>query len=292
LSAEQTIEGWRQAMPDFMDAYERSGLMPNHPVHGNLLNVNDHLVYQVVEGNVTVYPEIEGFTTNGVRFGDGREKDFDTVIFCTGFKLPNVPYFPDISPADLYKNHFHPDHPTMAVMGHYPSTLGCFSTLELGARWFAMALSGKVSLPDKAEMLQAVMADKARVSGKGFISKDPTLHSVIPVDTPLDNIWFAEQIGAFPNPTEDWSLYWELINLPPIPSIYRLTGPHAWDGARAHLDSVRERLFSRQDDDKLIPIKHDMLSRLGEEVVRRLHESGQISADEAEAALTLCRQVA
>jgi len=107
------------------------------------------------------------------------------------------------------------------VIGMYPTTLGCFSTIELGARWFAALVSGKVRRPERDAMTRAIAADRVQRLVRSNDAGDP---GVIPVDTPVDNIWFAEQIGAFPDPAVDWQLYWELLNAPPIPSIYRLCG--------------------------------------------------------------------
>ena len=238
-STQQIVAGWRDAMPSFMSAYERSGLMPDGPIEG-LLNVNDRLIELADMGRVGVKPEVQAFQGDAVAFSDGSREAYDAVIFCTGFRLPRVPFL-GCDPADLYGNHFHPDHPTLAVIGMYPTTLGCFSTIELGARWFAAVLSGKVMLPDRVTMERKIAADRARA-----LARDGA--AVVAIDTAVDNIWLAEQIGAFPDPAAEWQLYWELLNSPPIPSIYRLRGPHAWDAARAHFDRVKSKLFVKADE--------------------------------------------
>src|SRR5262249_24423935 len=143
---------------------------------------------------IRISAPVRAFDGENVVFTDGAHAAFDTVIFCTGFRLPRVP-FVDCEPADLYRNHLHPDHAKLAVIGMYPTTLGCFSTIERGARWFALLLSDKVPRPDRAAMMRSIASDRARAAS--FADEgEPT---VVPVDTPVDNIWFAEQIGAFPD---------------------------------------------------------------------------------------------
>ncbi|MDA0704090.1 MAG: hypothetical protein O3A96_12800, partial [Proteobacteria bacterium] len=115
---------------------------------------------------------------------------------------------------------------------------------------------------------------------------------VIPMDTPLDNIWLAEAIGAFPDPARDWRLYWELISSPPIPSIYRLRGPHEWSGARAHFDSVKAKLFVKLEDPDESALADAMLAELGPEVLRDLAVRGEIGAAQRDRVIRLLPQLA
>src|SRR5690606_2942553 len=45
-----------------------------------------HLVDAISAGRIRVRPGIASFTRTGVRFTDGSEDDFDTVILATGFR--------------------------------------------------------------------------------------------------------------------------------------------------------------------------------------------------------------
>jgi len=284
-SVQEQVKGWRDAMPDYMAAFERSGLMPDVQVKG-LINVNDRLIDLVCAQKVQVVPQVASFERNGAVFIDGRQQDFDVIIFCTGYKLPHIPFL-GCSPADLYKNHFHPSHKSLAVIGMYPTTLGCFSTMELGARWFAQVLSNKVALPDSTVMQQSVMQNQ-RIHPR---STDASASYVLPIDTAVDNIWLAEQIGAFPDPASNWKLYWELINSPPIPAIYRLCGPNAWEGARAYLEHVKSKLFVNVDDADQSWIADDMLCALGADAVVALERERQIGQAQRDRVLGMIKVV-
>jgi hypothetical protein len=131
-------------------------------------------------------------------------------------------------------------------------------------------------------MRRTIAADRSRA-----VSTAPGEVSVIPMDTPLDNIWLAEAIGAFPDPSRDWRLYWELISSPPIPSIYRLRGPHEWAGARAHFDSVKAKLFVKLEDPNDSALADAMLAELGQEAVRDLAARGEIGVAQRDRVMRL-----
>ena len=50
-----------------------------------------HLVDAIKSGAATIRPGLQGFTEGGVRFTDGREEPFDTVILATGFHAALAP---------------------------------------------------------------------------------------------------------------------------------------------------------------------------------------------------------
>lgn len=53
-----------------------------------------HLVDAIKSGAATVRPGLQAFTERGVRFTDGREEPFDTVILATGFHAALAPLGP------------------------------------------------------------------------------------------------------------------------------------------------------------------------------------------------------
>lgn len=52
-------------------------------------------VAAIRRGRITVYPGIATLTTDGVRFTDGREAPFDTVLLATGYDAALQDFFPD-----------------------------------------------------------------------------------------------------------------------------------------------------------------------------------------------------
>ena len=101
----------------------------------------------------------EVFDDGRVLFQDGRTKQADCIIFCTGynFSFPFLTDDCDITVKDnrvthLYKHLFNINHPSMSFIG-----LGIricpFPQFSLQAQSVVSVLSGKVSLPSKEEML-------------------------------------------------------------------------------------------------------------------------------------------
>ena len=56
--------------------------------------VNDLLLYWIQHGRVTVVPGIERFDGRAVHFSDGTSREFDTVLWATGFH-PSLPFLDD-----------------------------------------------------------------------------------------------------------------------------------------------------------------------------------------------------
>lgn len=56
--------------------------------------VNEDLPGQILQGRVTLKPNLKAFTATGVVFEDGTvEERIDAVVFCTGFK-DSFPFLP------------------------------------------------------------------------------------------------------------------------------------------------------------------------------------------------------
>lgn len=118
-----------------------------------------------IEGTISVKPGISKLTPTGAIFVDGTEKNFSTIIYCTGYKYT----FPFLS-ADcgirlednhvqpLYKHVININHPTMALIG---VPFYCIPTqmMDLQARFCMKYFTGELKLPPRDEMLQDMEAD-------------------------------------------------------------------------------------------------------------------------------------
>ncbi|XP_076932604.1 flavin-containing monooxygenase FMO GS-OX5-like [Bidens hawaiensis] len=104
------------------------------------------------------------FDNGAVEFEDGDSIIADAIIHCTGYKVHfpflrsnNMVNVDDNCVGPLYKHVFLPQHaPRLAFIG-LNSHHGIFYRLaELQAKWVALSLSAKISLPSKDEMLADV----------------------------------------------------------------------------------------------------------------------------------------
>ncbi|XP_059480849.1 senecionine N-oxygenase-like [Neocloeon triangulifer] len=118
--------------------------------------------------NVSLVPDIKNFTKNGALFVNGEEKNFDTVILCTGFKY-NFPFLHEsckittngygVEVEPLYKHMINIEYPSMCFISicnyNLPAQLS-----DLQSRYFYSLLSGISNLPSKEEMYADLREDQ------------------------------------------------------------------------------------------------------------------------------------
>lgn len=68
-------------------SYRRYGLdVPDHPLFAKDVTVNSSLMYALQHGRVARRREIERFDGRTVHFVDGTSRDYDTIVWATGFR--------------------------------------------------------------------------------------------------------------------------------------------------------------------------------------------------------------
>ncbi len=191
---------------------------------------NVSFVPQVLNGNINVVvSSLKGISGNTVTFNDGRSVEVDSIIFNTGFQhdLSFIEGFElkDSSVRNMFMHTFHADWPNCAFIGWArPTSGGIPACAEMTARYFALLLNGKRSLP--ADVPQRIEADKAFY--KEALSDSPEIHSLILWKRYMDS--YADLIGVrvrlwkyLLNP----GLFLRLLYGTMLPVQYRLEGPHA-----------------------------------------------------------------
>lgn len=226
------------------------GLKPSHRIMEKKPLINDDLPGQILQGALTMKPNLKGFKESGVVFEDGTvEENIDAVVFCTGYNgtFPFLPSALSEGPhgkLTLYKRVFPPSlqHPTLAIMGLVQGKGPIMPIVEMQARWAVKVFSGLSRLPSEEKMLEVIESDR-RINMLSFPSPQQAVLQVeyIPY---LD--FMAGEVGVLPNLLSlflrDPVLWIKVFFGPCTPYQYRLTGPGRWDGARQAILNQWERV--------------------------------------------------
>jgi hypothetical protein len=264
ISRTEFIDNLRRALPEYMNRYEQTGLIPKDAVN-NAIFISDRIIDHVYEGRVTVRPEISGFDGCRAQFSDGHSEEFDVVVFCTGYEKPSYKWLRPIRLEDFRQNLFYRENPTLFICNHPPGVPAFGSAppyLELLGRWYAGVLSGCYQPPQ---------ADDSITSANFF-------------DAWLDSLRIAHEIGALPDPRTDWNSYWNLINMPPIPALFRIHGRQYWSGAEQWVQHVRRKCFIGSDSIEAMDLKLAILAGLQPGDREHLRGTAQITETEFTAA--------
>jgi len=191
------------------------------------ITLSHHYLPLVAEGRIACYPWLTEVRGQTVTFSDGREEDFDAIIFGTGFAL-DMPFLADeirtrldidAVHIDLHKFTFHPDLPGLAFIGAFDQVGPFFPVTELAARWIAYAWSGVRPMPSREEMEAGIDAYRARRGG--------------PQSVPMHvaAVTFARAAGVEPDVTK-WPDLLRALMFGPLAAVgFRLEGPDALSDA-------------------------------------------------------------
>ncbi|CAD5194458.1 unnamed protein product [Musa acuminata subsp. malaccensis] len=131
---------------------------------------------QLGHDNMWLHSMIASTHSDGtVVFRDGSSVQVDVIIHCTGYnyhfpflKTNGIITVDDNCVGPLYKHVFPPSHaPSLAFIG-IPWKVSPFLMFELQSKWVAGALSGRIALPTKEEMLEDVKAWYSELESAGW----------------------------------------------------------------------------------------------------------------------------
>ncbi|CAJ0595987.1 unnamed protein product [Cylicocyclus nassatus] len=252
FSLPRSIRAW-QAHRSINSRFDHAayGLQPKHDVFGAHTTQNDELPFRICSGTVVVKPNIEKFIEHDVYFTDGSwAKDIDYVVLSTGYDIT----FPIVengelikvknNQVDLYKYMFPLDQPhnTLAVIGLIQPLGSIMPIAEMQARVFFSVLSGESRLPNASEMRRDVTTKREKMR-KQYV--DSFRHTI-----QVDYIPFMDELATiigcrprfFPLIFQDTPLAMATTFGPCAPYIYRINGPHPWEGARDAILNLPERV--------------------------------------------------
>ncbi|WP_274423838.1 flavin-containing monooxygenase [Chelativorans sp. YIM 93263] len=175
----------------------------------------------VAEGRIAVRPWIERIEGRSVHFADGSAREFDAILFGTGYRL-SLPFLSDDIAAalgldqthiDLCDHTFHPDLDGLAFVGFYDLVGPAFPVLELQARWIAYAWGGAVAMPVREALQERLAEARARRNGPQTVA----MHEMA--------LLFARNANVEPDRSRWPELERALLFGPLSPASFRLQGP-------------------------------------------------------------------
>ncbi|MBD2318257.1 flavin-containing monooxygenase [Phormidium tenue] len=248
-------DSWRyfltsQYEPDKLSAQHMLAA-PDEP--GSVVTKTERIFDAVAKGMEIDIGGIQEISGSTVLFNSGRKEEFDVIVFCTGFKfhlpfLNSELYFEDI--RDCYLQVFHPSfRDKIAFIGFIRPTQGGIPLIsELQARYYALVLSAKRSLPENLEIL--AQQDKAKWKNEFY--ETPNVFGLVNGVRYNDGI--AELIGCRPprplfikSPIK-FCVYWFHHVWP---CQYRLIGPSSRESAHEKWTLAPTSLFNSTDPLKL-----------------------------------------
>jgi len=191
---------------------------------------SDEFVKAIAAGRCRRAAPVARFEGARVLFADGTAFEPDLVILCTGFDV-RLPFLDEaLAQAPRYLHTFVPPvGPSLAFVGLVRPSFGAIPPLaELQARWFALALGGKVDLPPEDEMLASVerLAD---FRAHYFRAVRGRLDYLVDYTSCSDEL--ASRIGCKPTrealSRESRRFRRRFVSAPFVAAQYRLVGPHA-----------------------------------------------------------------
>ncbi|KAH7717375.1 Protein FMO-1 [Aphelenchoides avenae] len=229
------------------------GVAPKHKIWSQHPTVSDELPNRIISGTVLVKPNIRAFTETGIVWDDGTVSEpVDHVIMSTGY-LFGFPLLEggELVPVQknkvtLYKYMYPPqlhEHNSMAILGLIQPLGSIMPISEMQARLFFHVLSGRGQLPGRQDMLKEI-EDKRDEMAKRYVE---SMRHTIQVDYIAFMDELAGFIGCTPSPLDylfsDPVLAYRLLFCANLSYVYRLKGPHRWEGARDAILSVDERVL-------------------------------------------------
>ncbi len=293
LSKDKMLESWKKWIPDFMNAYEESGLIPERDPFIEGFCANDEILFSIQRKEIDLKPPIAELTTNGCIFTDGTEMIADTIVLATGYEEMNFPFFDENileklglheEGLDLYHHIFHPELPDFAFVFHVTGNAPAMPVIDLQSRWISKVWSGEHALPSKEKMQEWINTDTS--------IKQKSLNKKRYRSNFIDGSYLqtlGELIGLFPNKTTHWKEYLEMIAPPSFPMIYRLHGSNPWEGAKAAIELARKKYPLKSAH--LGSLKFQVLEKCTPAQLLTMYKNQQIDKAELTQVLSLIKKL-
>ena len=118
-------------------------------------------------------PHVTALAGDKVFFSDGSQERADAIVFATGYRT-SFPFLPEHLGRGqgwefpLYRRILSPDVPGLAFIGVLEPGPGLFAIVERQSEWLAEVISGRVTVPGRGPMWDAINAGGERGSRRQF----------------------------------------------------------------------------------------------------------------------------
>lgn len=150
-------------------------LFQAHPI------INSQLIYHLGHGKLSIRPQIQKLCSERVLFSDGRDQEFDTIIYATGYKISfpflaeNVLAWQQGRPR-LWLNIFDPERDDLFFAGLIQPDSGQFGLVDYQAQLIAEYLAGLNAGQRGAKWLQELKRKPEADAGNGIRYIDSPRH--------------------------------------------------------------------------------------------------------------------
>jgi dimethylaniline monooxygenase (N-oxide forming) len=252
----------REIAPDHMEACAEAGLMPGE-AHNLAIHINDDIVEAVAAGAVRLRSGFTGFETDGsILFADGAVGDYDAIVFCMGYDIPDYGFIDGFRHKDLYEHFIYRRDPSLAIV-NTPVDAEGFGTacpyFEAIAGWVLRTFSGEVALPGADEMTAWCDRHMRWPGRKRFY------------DCWLETVRLRLASGTMPDPKQRFADYWTIVS-------------SQVDPANLGLGTPRAAIAPGDDRFDMKMLKARILASLPRTALGRLRSAGEIGADDCERA--------
>ncbi|WP_114193257.1 FAD-dependent oxidoreductase [Edaphovirga cremea] len=196
------LEYLDKILPDYMRIYRASGYLPA-TANNNAVHVNEKIIPNIAEGLINVKPQLERFSKEGrAEFVDSSVADYDVIISCVGYEMPDYSFVQRLDRRRLYEHFFWADDPSLSVINPPVDTAGfgaAFPYFDIISQWVLRVFAGREELPPREEMNKWCQEHMQSLHVKRFY------------DSWLETIRIGIRSGTLPSPTENFRDYWNLI---------------------------------------------------------------------------------
>ncbi|GMR41304.1 hypothetical protein PMAYCL1PPCAC_11499, partial [Pristionchus mayeri] len=232
--------------------HELYGIKPDHDVMAAHPTINDELPNRIANGSIKIRPHIRRFCGDNVEFSDESVAEaVDTIIFATGYTV----CFPEIEAGKLVKvannqvdlfQYIFPiylPHDTLGIIGLIQPFGSIIPISEMQSRLVLATIAGDSKLPGRADRLAIMSRKVAEMSQRYIKSRRHTVRvDYLPYMDELASIIGCDVPSWYSHLPHDLPMAHRSLTAPHAAYFYRLSGPHAWDGARAAIMGIEQRI--------------------------------------------------
>ncbi len=135
---------------------------PKHPMWREHATLSQELLPYIGHGWITIERNIAKLDGRMVEFAGGSRREFDTIIYATGYKTtfpflaPSIFSVPEGGKVNLYRRIVPPTQPGLFFAGLVQPIGPTIPLVETQARWIGSGLSSPLSMPSAEEMKREV----------------------------------------------------------------------------------------------------------------------------------------